>query len=117
MPTAAFPASLQQYVNSDSFSYQFGETTIRSNMDIGPAKIRRRTTRPIDTLSGTILLSVSQFTVFETFFNTTINGGANRFTLPHPITGVVSEFRFTKPPSVRNVGPIVFSLSMEWEKL
>jgi hypothetical protein len=112
-----FPSTLQQNLNQGTFNQSFGDTSIRTQMDIGPAKVRRRTTRPINILAGSIFLTSSEYSVFETFYNTTINGGASAFTIPHPITGVSGSFRFTKPPSLRDIGPTTFLLSMEWEQL
>lgn len=113
----AWPSTLQNKVDRDSFSYEFGETTIRSQMDIGPDKVRRRTTRPIDKLTTSIQLDYSEYSTFQVFFNTTLNGGVNKFTYENPLTGVLEEFRFTKPPSIRPLGGRVFTVSMEWEKV
>lgn len=110
-----WPTALQELVNENGFAENFGETVLRSDMDVGPAKYRRRTTRPINTLSITINLTVSQYTTFKTFFNTTTNGGVTPFTFAHPITGTATDFRFTKPPSIRSLGGGQFQALMEWE--
>ncbi len=108
-------ASLQQLVNEQSFSYKHGETLIRSEVDVGPKKVRRRFTRPIDEVSVSINLTTDEFSDFKTFFDTTINGGATIFELNHPITGVLTNFRFMAPPEVRPLGGTTFQLSMQWE--
>ena len=112
-----WPSQLQQLVNEQSFSYNFGETVLRSDVDIGPKKLRRRYTRPINTASVSIDLTVAQYNIFYTFFFTTINAGVTPFELAHPITGVLKEWRFTEPPVVRPIGGINFTVNMSWEEL
>lgn len=113
----AWPVSLQQKVNQDSFTLNMGDTTIRSDMDIGPAKIRRRFTKSVDTFSVTIDLLFSDYSVLYNFYDISLNGGVHPFELSHPITGVLTEFRFTGPPSFRPMGGGYFKVSMTWEAL
>lgn len=113
-----WPSELQVLLNQDSFGLNFGDSTIRSDMDVGPAKVRRRITRAVDTLSCTITTkTVSEFSAFEYFYKTTLNGGVNQFTFNHPVTGVETDFRMCKTPSFRPLGGNVFQISMEWEIL
>lgn len=113
----AWPVSLQNIVNEESFSFNFGETVIRSDMDVGPQKLRRVSTRPINKLTVSIDVTTSQFSDFKTFFNTTINGGVTRFNFNHPLTGISTEFRFAGPPQVSSLGGGNFRIQMEWEEM
>lgn len=117
MAAQPWPLALQQNVNQAGFQESFGETTIRSNNDIGPVKVRRRSTRPIDTYTTNILVTASEYSVFKTFYNTTINGGSGTFTFNHPITGVLSEWRMSTPPSLSTIGFNTYNISMTWEYL
>jgi hypothetical protein len=111
-----WPATLQQKVSSNSFSFKIGETRLKTEMDIGPAKYRRRFTKSVDQLSTSILLnSITEFNTFYSFFDSDLNGGINEFEIDHPITGVLSSFKFSSPPSITALGGGVFSVSMEWE--
>lgn len=114
---AAWPGSLQQYLSQENFGLDVGPTTIRSQNEIGPDKVRRRSTRGIDKISGSIFLTVAEYSVFRTFFDTTVNGGVTSFTALHPITGITSNFRFVGTPSVRNIGGGAFVCSFAWEDL
>ncbi|RTL05625.1 hypothetical protein EKK58_07505 [Candidatus Dependentiae bacterium] len=109
-----WPATIQDKLERDNFALEKGSTVIRTQMDVGPYKVRRRSTRPIDVLTGSIYLTASEWAVFETFYDTTINGGVTPFELPHPITGALTVFRFAAEPSYRSVGSI-FIVSMKWE--
>lgn len=112
-----WPVSLEQYVDVESFNYKFGETVLRSDVDIGPKKLRRRFTRPINTATVSFRLPMDDYNTFVTFFNTTSNGGVTPFELAHPITGVTKEWRFTGPPEIRPLGGTEFSVSFELEEM
>lgn len=114
---AVWPVSLQQKLNESGFGISHGDTTIRSDMDIGPAKVRRRFTRGIDNISGSIWLTTSEYTTFRYFYDTTLNGGVNRFEFNHPIDGTLKEYRFSSPPKYTSIGGGKFSVSMQWEEM
>ena len=113
----AWPGALQDKLNEQSFGIRKGSTTIRSDMDTGPAKVRRRFTRSVDMFTASIDLTTSEFSTFETFFNTTINGGVTIFEFDHPITGVLTNFRFVGDPEYSSIGGGNFRVSMVWEKM
>lgn len=110
-----WPVSLQQNVNTGNFNEKFGETAIRTTVDVGPMKVRRRFTRPIDVVSVGFNMTSDQYEDFKIFYNTTVNGGVTIFELNHPITGVLTNYRFMGPPTISPIGGIVFVASMQWE--
>lgn len=112
-----WPVSLQQKLNEQGFTFSLGETVTTSSMGVGPAKKRRRFTKPIDTLRGTINLEESDYQTFYDFFNTTLNGGIEVFEYEHPITKLTQEFRFVRAPNISPLGGSYFRVSMEWEIL
>jgi hypothetical protein len=95
----AWPTSLPQ-VPQKGFSESVGITVIRSATDAGPAKQRRRASRP-NVLNVNFLLTTAQTQKLEDFIknlptNTTTPGiaGVNRFSFPHPrILGTTIEVR------------------------
>lgn len=113
----AWPGTLQQLLSEANFGIAKGETTIRSDMDIGPKKVRRRFTKGVDIFTASIYLTVTQFTLFETFYDTTLSGGSLPFTFNHPITGVATDFRFASEPVYRSIGGGNFTVDFNWEKL
>lgn len=112
-----FPTEFQKYLNTDSFSYQVGDTTIRSEQDQGPVKIRRLYTKQVDVLQASIDITFSQFQSFLDFFNVTLNGGVSAFTYNHPFTGVSTEFRFKGPPKLSPLGNggLQHRVTFSWE--
>jgi hypothetical protein len=112
-----WPLSLQQILNADDFEIKFGSTVVRSDMDVGPAKVRSRYTDGVDQYSASILLTFSEYTTFRDFFKTTLNNGTLPFLFDDPMTGVSTAFRFVDPPTISPLGGLTFRVSMSWEKL
>lgn len=112
-----WPLTLQQILNQEGFGITFGETAVKTEMDTGPVKIRRRFTEGVDTASGTIWVTAAQYSTLKTFFDTTLNGGVERFEFDHPITGTLTEWRFRAPPVVNFVGHDTYAVTMEWEAM
>jgi len=112
---ATWPSQLQTLLNEDSFGFEIGNTSLRTDMDIGPAKVRRRSTKSIDKITGSIDLTISQYSIFYDFFDITTNGGVGTFYFDHPITGVQTEFRFVGEPRVTSIGGGNFRASFVWE--
>lgn len=91
---------------------------LRSDMDLGPAKVRRRTTANVRLIECAFLIDVSQRATFDTFFNSTLEGGTLPFELDHPITGTTSDFRFVEEPTYSAVsGSLYFHLNCRLEIL
>lgn len=111
---ATWPVQLQQKLNETSFSYKLGNTVIKTNMSTGPVKRRRRFTEGIDGLTCTIDLHYSNFTIFKSFYDTTINGGVDSFEFNHPFTGVLTEFKMDTP-GITRLGGEWFRVNMTWE--
>jgi len=112
-----WPAALEDKLNVAGFQYQIGPTAIRSENDVGLAKVRRRFTKGVDTLSVSINLTYTEFNDLYNFWDVTLNGGVNRFEFDHPFTGALTEFRMVSPPRIgpRARGGREFLVTMEWE--
>jgi len=104
----AWPVSLQQKLNVDSFQYSLGNTSVRSSMDVGPDKVRARFTDAVDTYSCSILLDHDEVETFKTFYKTTINNGVDQFTFVDPFTEDVTAYSALKRSQKRPM--LVFKL-------
>lgn len=113
----AWPITLQQKLNTSGFQYQLGNTLLRSENDVGPAKVRSRFTDAVDRYTCTVLLDFDDVATFKTFYKTTLNNGANAFEFNDPFTGDPSIFRFVDSPTIRPLGGITFELNMSWERM
>lgn len=115
-----WPVALQQKLNTEGFGIKFGDPTISTDMDVGPAKKRARYTSAPDLYTCTILLEYDLYQDFEDFYKVTLNNGVTTFEFPHPMTLVNKEFRFMEPPDIRPIsgnGGTVYVVSMKWELL
>lgn len=83
MALARWPASLPQYFLRSSYSEGTGKSVIRSEMDTGPAKLRRRSRAVVRPVDGSLLMTGDQYETFVTFVENTIGGGALPFEFPH----------------------------------
>jgi len=113
----SFPVSLQDKFNEAGFSFELGDTAMRTSMNVGEDKVRQRYTRAIDKLGGTIELELDDYTDLQTFYRTTLAGGTKTFFFDDPFTQVQSEYRFLRPPQIRPIGGRYFRISFNWEQI
>lgn len=93
-----WPVTLPTDIEKDTYEEGFADTMLRSPMDTGRAKRRRRFTAAPKKLKVTKVLTSTQLDAFITFFEDTIAGGATKFNYTHPRTGGTVEVAFTKTP-------------------
>lgn len=92
---------------------------IRTDMDAGPAKQRKRFSaapRPVSLVFEP--LSSVQLSAFEDFLETDLSLGAIEFTMAHPITEEVRAFRFVaneEPWAMLPVGKDAYRLTVNLE--
>jgi hypothetical protein len=80
------------------------DQTAETQMDAGPAKIRRRFTTNTTRYQLSVAMDQTQLATFETFYYTTLQGGSLSFDWVEPVTRVAQTFRFRKPvPSQRAI--------------
>ena len=82
----AWPASLPQAPLARGYQEAFGDTTLRTQMDAGPDKLRRRFTAGVDSFTTLLRLTKTQAATFESFYKTDTAGGTLAFTWVHPRT-------------------------------
>ncbi len=100
MATIDWPAGLPQNLLISGYSQSAADNLLRTPMDAGPAKVRRRFTSGVRQIQGDILVTSSQLSTFKTFYNTMLLYGTLRFNWTDPDDQTTSvEMRFTAPPS------------------
>lgn len=115
MTIPAWEASLPQKLLTDGYTESPANTTIKSDPDMGPSKVRRRFTAGVRLITGNIVVTATQLETFKTFYNSTLLGGSIRFSwLEPPTYNTACEMRFTEMPSWIAVGNYYkISLSLE----
>ena len=126
MPTPAWPSTLPQYLLTRNYKETAPTLAIRTQMDAGPAKMRRRFTANARPISGMLLLNEYQLAVLDEFFLNDCQGGAQSFcwTMQRRLSDSDSSadsnapldsdapvpsfppmtFRFVKPPAYADSG-------------
>lgn len=100
MADVVWPASLPQEPLLAGEQQDLGEQVIRTPMDVGPDKVRSRTTAGVDTFSIGLWLDADQYVAFLTFYRTSINGGALAFLWKNPFTGNPADLRIVNQPRI-----------------
>lgn len=109
-----WPDTLPQAWLQEGYQETLPEVMIRSEMDAGPAKVRRRFTAQVAPIKSKMVLTAAQKGYLETFFNTTTAGGSLSFTFPHDGSDIL---RFTKSPTFSFKGGLTWTADFDLEKL
>lgn len=91
---ATWPTSLPQSVFMD-FVATRQSGMIRTSMDDGPAKQRKRFSAVSKMFKCNMILNGTQYSTFESFFESDLDFGATSFTWINPITDASATLRFT----------------------
>lgn len=95
---AEWPTSLPALPLRQGYEEQIAETRVRTEMDAGPAKMRRRFQAGMDTITLSFEMTSAQIRILETFYKNTLEGGTLEFDYVHPREGEQRAFRFVEPP-------------------
>jgi len=97
---AVWPISLPQAPITRALEVSPPDLLVRSSMDVGPAKVRRRATVGVTVFAIEMAMTATQLATFETFWRDTVLGGALTFDFKNPQTGAAAaEMRFADTPS------------------
>ena len=99
----------------DGFRETVQNTALRTEMEQGPAKLRRRTTAGVRTMSVAFVLSAAQVAILDTFYLTTLQGGTLSFDFTHPRTAAAVTCRFVKPPEYGVLNGAYFKTALDLE--
>lgn len=113
---ATWPATLPAPALS-SLQESPPDNLIRSAMDKGPAKLRRRTTANIRPISFTLMLTPAQVDVLDIFYDVTTFSGVDEFDYTHPRTGNPVTARFADRPQYQEREKVVYAVAVSLEIL
>ncbi len=129
--TPIWPAMLPQYLLTRNYKEAAPSLTVRTQMDAGPAKVRRRFTAGVRMVEGMIVCDEDQLDALDDFYVNDCAGGALSFSwtmqrrqrdtaspaIPDSDTSQVGDtsllalifvglntFRFAKPPEYADAG-------------
>lgn len=99
---AVWPATLPKFSIEITEDRQDG--AIRTPMDTGPSKVRRRFSAVSRYMTTQLLLTAEQRATFDTFFADTLGEGSLSFDYADPKDGSTVQMRFTLPPRFNSGG-------------
>lgn len=91
-----WPQSLPQVLLLDGYQEEPPNLVMRTEMDAGPAKVRRRFTAGERPIIGALHLTKAQVQTLDDFYLITLQGGSVKFDWSHPRTGAAATFRLRK---------------------
>ena len=98
-----WPTSLP--IEPHEYTETLPDQLIRQSMDVGPAKVRRRTTAAVRKFACTYIFSPVDTVTFDNFLMVTLEGGSLGFTFPHPrISNTTIEVYFAEIPRFKHLG-------------
>ena len=102
--TITWPSELPQHLLRDGFSKKSPDNLIASEVSIGPAKVRRRTTAAVTPISGSLIMTDAQLDQFEDFVENDIAQRSKAFNFPDPRSGSPMLVRMTSAYMVEFLG-------------
>jgi hypothetical protein len=103
-----WPAGLTRTPRVSSLSEEAPDVLVRSEVDVGPPKLRRRFTGDRRKFTVELDLMRSEVAIFDAWFlnnSTGAGGGSRSFAWKHPRLGTAADFRFLSVPTYRPRAP------------
>jgi len=104
--TITWPLTLPQSFLVESFAEEAPDNIIRSAMDSGPSKARKRYSATVTPFSGHMIMTQAQYLIFKDFFRNTISDGAFSFQMTDYVNGGTMEVRFRDKPTANFLGTV-----------
>ena len=92
-------------------------TIIRTSMDVGPPKLRQRSTAGYGTYTFNFHMDDTNISALRTFYITTCEGGAVEFEWTDPRTSGTENWRFLAPPSWVQLKNDLYLVTVQLEQL
>lgn len=114
---AAWPVTLPQRPNQDTYEETAQVQVVRTQMDVGPDFVRRRSTAAPVVFRMSMKLTSAQIDTLDAFYTNTLFGGVSTFTWEHPRTDAAGTFRFLSSPSYSTLGGVWYLAAFSVELL
>lgn len=112
---AIWPVTLPQRLLASDFEEIPPDLTIRTQMDSGAPKVRRRWSAAPRLFSCRLLLTGAQTETLDAFYYTTLVGGFDAFDWLHPRTLAAGSFKLVGPPRYSAAGAGMFFVTLQLE--
>lgn len=116
MTNITWPTTIPKILRLEGLSGQRKSGVVRTNMDAGPQKARRRYTVATKEFTGSVVLTESQRQTLENWYDVVLGGGVLRFVMKDPQTLQEAEFRFLEDYTEESSDGL-WIISMKLEKM
>ena len=116
MAEITWPETLPNTLLMEGLEAKRSSNVVRTKMDAGPNKTRRRYTATTKNFTGKILLNKGQREELEQFYRIALADGVHRFNFTDPQTLESAEFRFTDDYTEHSAGGF-FEVTLPLERL
>lgn len=101
-----------------SYAEQPENNRLKYEPELGPPKLRRRSTVRADTISFETHMTQAQYDALMTFYTADLENGTLTFTRQHPRTFAADvEFMFSAPPTFAVLGGNLYRVTLSLLKL
>jgi hypothetical protein len=112
-----WPVTIPPLTQVEELREEPADGALRTDMDEGPAKVRKLTNANPDIVTFEQLLTQTEVNDVRTFYKTTTSQGSLSFVDTHPATLASETMRFKSPPTFDHVGGLYFRAKYELEVL
>jgi hypothetical protein len=112
-----WPATLPPLTEISGFNERPPKNTLRTQMDAGPAKVRRRFTAGERKLGGRMLMDADQIEILDSFHVNDLASGSLKFDGIHPRTGAAAVLRFAAEPDWTHLSGPYYTVTLQLEIL
>lgn len=112
-----WPATLPSSVSWQGYKRTIQDVRVRTQMDVGPPKVRARQTARVDTQEFSMpFFTKAQWVLLDDFYTNTLFNGVLPFELTDPFTATTTRYRFVEPPVMASMlGPDTIHVTMKFE--
>lgn len=100
-----------------TWNEQYAENRLRTSVDVGPPKMRRRYTNDLLQVQIGWNFKTELYQELTDFYRVTLRSGTDHFNFPHPVTGNQHKFQFIAPPQIEMIQGKAFGIVCEWEEI
>ena len=117
IPDIVWPETLPQSPLLDGWQETLADNVLRTAMEQGPPKLRRRGSAGSGKMTVHFLLSRDDCALVDDFYQTALAGGIRPFTFTHPRRVQAVACRFAAPPDYTAAGDGFFRVRLSLEIL
>ncbi|MDD3492349.1 MAG: hypothetical protein PHZ19_02480 [Candidatus Thermoplasmatota archaeon] len=114
----SWPATLPQEFEVGGFSVTPANNVVRTQVDAGVPKRRRRFTKGVSTIDGKMSMDLAQYLIFKAFV-ASLNDGVDQFSFPRPgyCSGTIAVSLVPDKTKIDHLGGDAFEVALSLETL